>query len=130
MSVKKIMEDNRLFFRLGFVPDSELVALYNIAFVFVMPSLYEGFGLPILEAMSCGCSVVTSREGSLREIGKDSVYYVDPYNANDIADGIGEIYFNENIAKEFSQKGLKQAKKFSWEKAARETISIYRKVLQ
>jgi len=126
--VQKLTESDGLFIRLGFVDNKDLVSLYNLATLFVMPSLYEGFGLPVLEAMSCGCPVVTSKEGSLAEVAEDAVHYIDPYDINSIANGIGEIYFNTDVAKELSQKGLTQVKKFSWEKTAKETIKVYESV--
>lgn len=115
---------------LGFVPTEELVTFYNLATVFAMPSLYEGFGLPILEAMSCGCPVVTSKEGSMPEVAGDASFYVDPYNIYGIAKGIEKVFSNTALQKELSEKGLLRAKKFSWEKTARETIKVYEKVLQ
>lgn len=119
--------DKRIIF-LGFVDKNDLVALYNLATVFVMPSLYEGFGLPVLEAMSCGCPVVTSKSGSLKEVGGDGVFYVDPYDVDDIANGIGEVYFNRSVAGELSEKGLLQSKKFSLKKFALETVKVYESI--
>lgn len=118
------------FINLGFVDKEDLVSLYNLAALFVMPSLYEGFGLPILEAMACGCPVVTTKEGSIPEITGESVYYVDAYGVSSIANGIGEVYFNPDLAKKLSEKGLKQAKKFSWEKTAEETFRVYKNVFK
>ena len=111
--------------KLGFVSEEDLVALYNKATVFAMPSLYEGFGLPALEAMSCGCPVVTSKKGSLSEICGNAVLYVDPYNSTDIANGIKEVFYNQKLQGELSRKGLEEAKRFSWEKTAKETANIY-----
>lgn len=122
-------ETNPLVARIGFIPTDDLVAIYNLATVFVMPSLYEGFGLPVLEAMSCGCPVITSREGSLEEIAKDAAYYVDAYSTDSIAEGIKEVFSNTKLQKELSDKGLAQSKKFSWKKTAEETIKVYKKVL-
>ena len=127
LRVQKMAENDGGIFRLGFVPIEDLVVLYNIATVFVMPSLYEGFGLPILEAMNSGCPVVTTKEGSISEVAGDAAYFIDAYDANDIANGIGEVFFNEKLQNEFSQKGLVQAKKFSWKKAAEETMRVYEK---
>lgn len=123
--VQALAQGDKRIIRLGFVEKEDLVSLYNLATVFAMPSLYEGFGLPILEAMACGCPVVTSKEGSIPEVAGNSAYYVNAYDENSIANGIGEVYFNTDLAKEFSEKGLLQAKKFSWEKVARETVKIY-----
>jgi glycosyltransferase involved in cell wall biosynthesis len=118
--------DDKRFIRLGFVSTEDLVDIYNLATVFVMPSLYEGFGLPILEAMSCGCPVIVTKEGSIPEIVGDSGYYVDAFNINEIANGIGEVYFNEKLQKELSEKGLKEAKEFNWKKTARNTVAVYK----
>ncbi len=114
----------------GFVETEDLVALYNLATVFVMPSMYEGFGLPILEAMACGCPVITTKEGSIPEVAGDSAFYVNAYSLDDMADGIKKVFNDEKLQKILSQKGLLQAKKFSWEKTAEETIKVYEKVLQ
>lgn len=127
--VQKMIKGDKRFIRLGFVPTADLAALYNIATVFVFPSMYEGFGLPIVEAMQSGCPVVLSKEGCLPEIGGKAVYYVNPYNINSIADGIGEVFFTGKVQKDLSEKGLKQAQKFSWKKTAEETINAYKKAL-
>jgi glycosyltransferase involved in cell wall biosynthesis len=110
---------------LGFVSTQDLVGIYNMAEVFVFPSLYEGFGLPILEAMSCGCPVITSKAGSLPEVAGDAAYYIDPRNEESITEGITAVISNEKIREELSQKGLQQAQKFSWEKTAKETLAVY-----
>jgi glycosyltransferase involved in cell wall biosynthesis len=129
VEVNKLAEGDKRIIRLGFVPTEDLVALYNAATVFVMPSLYEGFGLPILEAMQSGCPVVTTKCGSLPEVAGDAAYYVDPYDINSIANGIGEVYFSEKLQKELQEKGLAQAKKFSWKLTAEETVESYRKAV-
>lgn len=117
-------------FRLGFIDNEDLVALYNLAAVFVMPSLYEGFGLPILEAMSCGCPVITSKEGSLPEVAGEAAFYVDAYSVESIATGIREVFNNRKLQQELAEKGLIQASKFSWQKTAAQTIAFYEKVLE
>ncbi len=114
---------------IGFVPDSDLVVLYNMATVFVMPSLYEGFGLPILEAMSCGCPVITSPEGSVEEVTGKAAYFVDAYSVESIENGLRKVIGDDALQKKLSEKGLRQAKKFSWEKTAEETVKAYRKTL-
>ncbi|MEK7517278.1 MAG: glycosyltransferase family 1 protein [Patescibacteria group bacterium] len=128
-SVIKSIGNDRRFIRHGFIPAKDLVVIYNLATVFAMPSLYEGFGLPILEAMSCGCPVVASKNGSIPEVAGGGVYYVDPYDINELANGIGEVYFNQKLRKELALKGLAQAKKFSWEKTTKKTIDVYRSVV-
>lgn len=120
--------DDRII-RLGFVSDEDLVGLYNLASVFVMPSLYEGFGLPILEAMSCGCPVITSKEGSIREVAGDSAYFVNAYDITNIAKGIIEVFNSQYLQKRLSEKALEQAKKFSWEKTSTRTVNVYSMVL-
>lgn len=128
LKVGELSKGDKRIITLGFIDKNDLVSLYNLATVFVMPSIYEGFGLPILEAMSCGCPVVTSKEGSLAEIGGEAVFYVDPYDINDIANGIGEVYFNSSVASELSNKGLSQSKKFSLKNLALETIKVYKSI--
>ncbi|MBI2028401.1 MAG: glycosyltransferase family 4 protein [Candidatus Levybacteria bacterium] len=122
-----IERDNNII-RMGFISSEELVMLYNVATVFAMPSLYEGFGLPVLEAMSSGCPVVTARTGSLQEIAGESAFYVDPYDIDSISDGLKKVFFDQSVQKELIEKGLKQVKKFTWEKTVRETINVYRYV--
>ncbi|HSW88340.1 MAG TPA: glycosyltransferase family 1 protein [Candidatus Saccharimonadales bacterium] len=114
----------------GFISTEELVLLYNTATVFIMPSLYEGFGLPILEAMSCGCPVITTKEGSLPEVAGEAAYYVDAYSVENISQGLQMIFRDTTLQKELSEKGLKQTRKFSWKKTAEQTISVYRKVYE
>lgn len=120
-----LTKDDKSIIKLGFVSDEDLVKLYNKATVFAMPSFYEGFGLPILEAMSCGCPVVTSKGGSIPEIAGEAALYVDPYDIDDISKKIKEVFFDEKIQSELSKKGLDQAKKFSWEETAKQTIKVY-----
>jgi len=115
--------------RLGFVPTEDLVAIYNLATVFVMPSLYEGFGLPILEAMSCGCPVITTKEGSLAEVAGDAAFYVDAYSKESIAKGIKEVFDNPILQKKLLLEGLKRVKEFSWKKTASDTLEVYEKVI-
>lgn len=126
--VQRLAEENKNVFRLGFVPSEDLVALYNAAVLFVMPSIYEGFGLPILEAMSCGCPVVASKEGSLAEVAGTAGRYVDPYDIDSIAKGIGEVFGSSSLRNELSRKGILQAKKFTWRKTADQTMAVYKSV--
>ncbi len=128
VKVQSIIKTTTNIRAVGFVPDEDLVALYNMATVCVMPSLYEGFGLPILEAMACGCPVVTSSEGSLSEVAGDGAYFVDPRSVESITKGLQEVFSSSVLQKSLSQKGLVQAKKFSWKKTAEETIQAYEKI--
>ncbi len=122
-------KSKQLITRLGFVPDEDLVSIYNLATVFIMPSLYEGFGLPVLEAMSCGCPVITGKEGSLEEVVGTAAYIVDVYDYKSIADGIKTVMGDENLRKQLTKKGLERSKQFSWEKTASDTLSVYRQVV-
>lgn len=123
--VEKETEGDKRFIKLGFVPTEDLVYLYNMATVFVFPSLYEGFGFPVLEALSCGCPVVTTQNSSLPEIAGEAAHYVMADDTTSIANGIGEVYFSKKLQVSFSKKGITQAKKFSWEKTAHETVKVY-----
>jgi len=125
--VQNLIKENTNIKPLGFLSTEDLVALYNLADVFLMPSLYEGFGLPILEAMACGCPVLTSKEGSLREVAGDVAYFVDPYNEDDIASSLQLLEKDEELKSKLSEKGLRQAKNFSWEQTAKNTIDAYKK---
>jgi len=113
----------------GYVSDRELKSLYRNAALFVYPSLYEGFGLPPLEAMVCGVPVVVSNIASLPEVCGDAVYYVDPYSVESIAEGIYKVLTDEGLMQGLIQKGLERAKLFSWEKAAKEHIKVFEEVL-
>lgn len=115
--------------RLGFVSNEDLSSIYNLASVYCQPSFYEGFGLPVLEAMACGCPVVSSHGGSLREICGKAAIKINPDSAEDITEKIKQVLeMNENERKNLVRKGFSQAKKFSWEKTSRETIKIYEQV--
>lgn len=116
--------------RLGFVSTEDLVGLYNMASVFVWPSVYEGFGLPIVEAMKSGCPVIVSKEGCMPEVAGEAGYYFDGYDTNTLADSIKKVFSSNTLQQELSKKGIEQAKKFSWKKAATETIQVYEKVVK
>lgn len=110
------------------VQDDELPLFYKNALMFVLPSLYEGFGLPVLEAMKQGCPVITSNISSLPEAGGDAALYVDPEDIDDIAEKITQLVKNEKLRKELVEKGKAQVKKFSWEKTAKETLQVLEEV--
>jgi glycosyltransferase involved in cell wall biosynthesis len=114
---------------LGFVPFNTLRVFYAAASAFVFPSLYEGFGLPPLEAMACGTPVVTSNVSSLPEVVGDAAVLVNPENVFDIARGIREVLTDEELRAELIRKGFEQIRKFSWEKTAREVLEVYREIL-
>lgn len=113
---------------LDFVPDKDLPLLYKNALCFVCPSLYEGFGLPILEAMRYGCPVITSNVSSLPEAGGDACLYVDPTDVNDITEKIKKVLKDKKLREKMIERGREQVKKFSWEKAAKETLEILESV--
>jgi glycosyltransferase involved in cell wall biosynthesis len=113
---------------LGFVTTDDLVAIYNLATVFLMPSLYEGFGLPVLEAMQCGTPVITSDKGSLPEVAGNAAYIVDAYDENSIFEGIVTVVNNKNLQAEMKEKGFRQAKKFDWKMTAERTKEVYEEV--
>lgn len=123
--VNELTKGDKNITKLGFVSAEELARIYNLATILVMPSLYEGFGLPILEAMASSCPVVTSREGSIPEIAGDAAFYVDAYDVESIASGIKKVFNDQELQKELSKKGLENVKKFSWKKTAEETIKAY-----
>ena len=113
---------------LGFVPDETLAVLYRLAAVFVFPSLYEGFGLPPLEAMASGTPVVTSNVSSLPEVAGDAAVLVDPYDVDSIVDGVRRVLTDPELAAELRRKGLVRARGFSWERSVARTHDLYRLV--
>ncbi len=110
---------------LGFISDKDLIKVLNSADAFVFPSLYEGFGFPILEAMVIGTPVITSPVASLSEVGGDAVIYVNPLDEKNIAEEIIRIYSDKSLKNYLSEKGKIQAAKFKWEETARKTLEIY-----
>lgn len=113
----------------GFVPLDDLPLLYNAAEVFVFPSLYEGFGLPPLEAMACGTPVITSNTSSLPEVVGDAGIMVNPNSVDELTQAIHRVLTDEKLRSDMIHKGPKQAKKFSWEKTAQETLKVYEEVV-
>lgn len=110
-------------FQVSYVPSEHLPVYYKKAFCLAYPSLYEGFGFPVLEAMSLGCPVITTRLSSLPEVGGDACYYVEPDPAS-IAAGIVVLHGNEQFRKDLMERGRRQAQKFSWEACARKTLEV------
>lgn len=112
----------------GYVDDGDLSAMYSAASLFVYPSLYEGFGLPILEAMACGTPVVTSNTSSMPEVAGDAAVLIDPVDIENLSFTMGQLLENNAKRNEMILKGFERASVFSWEKCARETLDVYRKV--
>lgn len=110
------------------VTELELAHYYSSAALLAYPSLYEGFGLPPLEAMACGCPVVTSNTSSLPEVVGEAGIMVDPHDINSLARAMRRVLTDARLRDDMIRKGLEQAKKFSWEEAARETMKVYEKV--
>jgi glycosyltransferase involved in cell wall biosynthesis len=113
----------------GYVPEPDLVLLYNAASLFAYPSLYEGFGLPVLEAMACGTPVVTSCVSSLPEIAGDAALLVDPGDVDAIAEAMATVLSEPELAQCLSAAGLQRASSFSWERMALETLKVYADVI-
>lgn len=114
----------------GYIPESDLPLIYNLADLFVYPSLYEGFGLPPLEAMACGVPVITSNVSSLPEVAGDAALLVDPCNVPAIAGLIEQVLGNNGLREKMIEKGFERAGKFSWEDAAKKTMTVYREVVE
>jgi glycosyltransferase involved in cell wall biosynthesis len=110
---------------LGYLPHETLAVMYRLAGVFVFPSLYEGFGLPPLEAMASGTPVVTSNVSSLPEVAADAAILVDPYDPGAIADGIERVLGDEGLRADLRRRGLARARQFSWEQSVRRVREIY-----
>lgn len=115
---------------IGFIPGQHINYLYSGADLFVLPSLYEGFGLPVLEAMACGTPVVTSHVSSLPEIAGNAALLIDPHDVDNIANAIYNVLADNGLRKDLIHKGLERAKQFTWEKTARETLAVYKGLVQ
>jgi glycosyltransferase involved in cell wall biosynthesis len=113
----------------GVVSDDRLIRLYQQAVLFVFPSLYEGFGLPVLEAMACGCPVISSNASSLPEVTGDAAVLVNPSDVEDLARQMERALSDSALRRDLRQRGLKQAAQFSWDRTARETVAVYRKAV-
>ncbi len=113
---------------LGYVPDADLPALYSLAEVFVYPSIYEGFGIPALEAMACGTPVVTSNSSSLPEAVGDAGLTVKPTDVDGIAEAIAQILMNRTLRADLRRRGLERAKLFTWRASAEKVLAIYRRL--
>ena len=114
---------------LGYVSDEELRALYESAMWFVFPSIYEGFGIPPLEAMNCGCPVLASNAASIPEVCGDAALYFNPNDADELAALLLRVSKDAELRAEFSRKGLARAQEFSWENAARQILDVCREII-
>jgi glycosyltransferase involved in cell wall biosynthesis len=113
----------------GYVPDEDLPAIYNMADLFVYPSLYEGFGLPPLEAMACGTPVITSNTSSLPEVIGDAGIMIDPYYCDALTKAIYEVLTNEGLREDMTKKGFERARSFTWINTAKETLKVYEDII-
>lgn len=120
------LEDKVIF--TGYIPLSDLPVFYNAADIFIFPSLHEGFGLPVIEAMACGTPVITSNVYATKEIAEGAAILVDPYNTEEIANAISVLLSDSHLRKRLSRKGLIRAKKFSWKKTACKYLEIYKQI--
>jgi alpha-1,3-rhamnosyl/mannosyltransferase len=129
----QMLENRRLANRIvaiGYVDEESLACLYSNARALVFPSLYEGFGLPILEAMACGCPVICSNTASLPEVAGDAALLINPHNVEELADAIDRIVDDSTLRDDLIRKGYGRAACFSWKKTAEETLAVFRSVTQ
>lgn len=113
-----------------YVPQKDMSFLYSAADIFVYPSIYEGFGLPPLEAMSCGTPVIVSDNSSLQEVVGSAGVYVNALSTESIENGIRKLLNDENLKLELIEKGYEQSKKFNWENTYKEVLKVYKKILE
>ncbi len=123
-TIKDLNLQDKVIF-LGYVPEEDVPGIYNAANLFVLPSIYEGFGLPPLEAMACGVPVVTSNSSSLPEVVSDAGIMVDPYDSAALANAIDQVLSDEMLRTTLIKRGLERVKLFSWQKCAEETVAVY-----
>lgn len=131
-SLIKRIEKNNLLDKViftGFVPDEDIKPLMSNAKLFVFPSLYEGFGIPLLDAQACKVPVVSSNAGSLPEVGGDAAFYFDPENIIEMENAISKVLEDDSIVDVILKKGLENRQKFSWKQTAQETLDVYKKIL-
>lgn len=112
----------------GYIPEEDVPALLSAAAAFVFPSLYEGFGIPVLEAGGCGVPVITSNTSSLPEVAGDAALLVDPHDVDAVADAMYRVVTDPALAAELTRRGHENVKRFSWEKCARETLAVLESV--
>jgi len=113
--------------QIGYARREDLPALYRSAQATVFPSIYEGFGLPILESLASGTPVITSHTSSMPEVGGDAAVYIDPYNSRDIAEALRGLLSSSSLQKYLRERGIERARQFTWEKTARETLEVFKR---
>jgi glycosyltransferase involved in cell wall biosynthesis len=123
----KLQDDIRY---LGFVSDDDIPYLYNLAECFIFPSLYEGFGIPVLEAQACGCPVVSTKTGATPEVSGGAAILVNPYNQREIAQAVYNVLTEEDLKEKLVKAGIENVKKYSWLETARKTLQLFEKVFQ
>jgi glycosyltransferase involved in cell wall biosynthesis len=111
-----------------YVSDEDLVGIYNLADLLIYPSLYEGFGLPILEAMACGCPVITSKVSSMPEVAGDAAILIDPEDEVGLCGAIDRVLVQPRLRQDLIAKGFERVQQFSWQRAATQTLQIIRQV--
>lgn len=126
--IKGLGIEHRLHFT-GYIDENDLPALYNLTDLFAFPSFFEGFGLPVLEAMACGVPVVTSNVSSLPEVAGDAAVLVNPHSVDEIAGGMNRLLTDNDLRKSCSEKGIARSRLFTWEKCARETLAVFEEVM-
>jgi glycosyltransferase involved in cell wall biosynthesis len=114
---------------ISYLPNSELPAYYNAADVFVFPSLYEGFGVPVIEAMACGTPVICSNAASLPEVVRDAGLLIDPQSSQALSEAIAQVLTDRPLAQELRQRGLDRARRFTWQRTAEQTLQVYQRLL-
>lgn len=115
---------------MGYVRDDDLPLLYGAAVMFLFPSLWEGFGIPVVEAMACGTPVITSNLSSLPEVAGDAALLIDPYKVDDIAAAMLKLWREPDLCAELRERGIRNARRFDWDKTALETLAVYREAAQ
>ena len=118
---------NRIF-TTGYVDEETLACLYSNALALVFPSVYEGFGLPVLEAMACGCPVICSNAASLPEVAGGAAVLIDPFQVDDLASAVDQVVGDGALREDLIQKGFSRAAQFSWERTARQTLEVFKAV--
>jgi len=126
--LRQLLQSDQVYV-LGYIPDKDLVPIFNLATVYCQPSFAEGFGIPVLQAMACGTPVICSHTHSLPEIAGEAAIYFDPYDISSIASCITKVLTSTKLHSDLKSKGLNQVKKYSWDKTAAETIKVYQEVL-